>query len=417
MRQKGYFLIFFMITTVLVSIIGLVEQLDPKKLEKHFIQKDRQALLQAKEALISYAITYHETHPDQMYGYLPCPDKNGDGKLLVPDDFPCGTKDSFSVGFLPYVDLALERSQDSRGRCLWYIVSGTFKNNPASRNMNWDAPGQFRYFDSNQMGGIVAIIVAPNAILSGQSRGSRAQGTGGKCTEGATRHAEYIEILDNLPNVGWVDLNSTLQLGNDEVVFLTARDIFSALMNRSDFPLFLQDRLIETVAYFQTWLSSNRSSLGHITRVSDIPSSAMRYPLAGASLLTSNFIQNWGNLMWIKNCEASIVKNPGARACEVLYHSATSASGHNLRQCDSLLIFGGLRSDWPDIASASHPFPFDHDRVSYFQESAGVQSLIMDNNPPSWDLRSELARNSYFPSSSGAILSVSDWKSDLVFCI
>ena len=102
------------------------------------------ALRQAKEALIAYAITYSDTHPDQVIGYLPCPDDGSQPEGVSA--LVCGTARVSQLGRLPWRTLGLGPLHDSDGQCLWYAVSGTYKNNPKSGLMNWDSSGQFEVF-------------------------------------------------------------------------------------------------------------------------------------------------------------------------------------------------------------------------------------------------------------------------------
>jgi hypothetical protein len=103
------------------------------------------ALAVAREALIGFAATYRsKEHPDADFGYLPCPDLDGDGSSET-----CGTKDQTSVGRLPYLTLNLPDLRDGAGECLWYAVAGSVKNNPKPDVLNWDSTGRFRLHDTS----------------------------------------------------------------------------------------------------------------------------------------------------------------------------------------------------------------------------------------------------------------------------
>ena len=53
-----------------------------------------QALAQAKEALIGYALTYADTHSGTVPGYLPCPDISGTaGATGEGSSDTCGSQD------------------------------------------------------------------------------------------------------------------------------------------------------------------------------------------------------------------------------------------------------------------------------------------------------------------------------------
>jgi hypothetical protein len=226
------------------------------------------AMLQAKEALIGYAATYRDTHPGDVFGYLPCPDINGDGSAdALSSD--CGGADGRAViGLLPYKQLGLPSNQDADGNCLWYAVSGTFKasanpNLPAP--MNWDTQGQVEVRDANNgliaqpndaNGGAAAVIFSvgiPNApqtqlaitpaAICGVSSSSRAN----------VYYANYIDVdpvgidpAKSQPFPGPV--NTTIRvvrgtigssINNDQLLLITPKEIWARIKARNDFPVFI----------------------------------------------------------------------------------------------------------------------------------------------------------------------------------
>ncbi|MDQ5942905.1 MAG: hypothetical protein QG572_1721, partial [Pseudomonadota bacterium] len=160
------------------------------------------ALEQARQALIGYATTYRDTHPGEMFGYLPCPDTNNDGAA----EAACGNAGEVVVGRLPYKTLGMPPLLDANGECLWYAV-GNFKNNPKNSTlaipeaMNWDTPGHFivRDLDNKDLatplqadGGAAAIVFSPGAPLAGQAR--PASIAGNPCSGDATNSvASYLD--------------------------------------------------------------------------------------------------------------------------------------------------------------------------------------------------------------------------------
>ena len=137
------------------------------------------ALEQAKQALIGYAATYRDTHPGEVFGYLPCPDIDGDALGDGIAESSCGAKDVTVVGRLPYRTLDLPPLRDGSGECLWYAVSGNFKNNPKTDLMNWDTNGLIEVMRPDGATFIAgagpttraaAVVFAPGPILPGQDR-------------------------------------------------------------------------------------------------------------------------------------------------------------------------------------------------------------------------------------------------------
>jgi hypothetical protein len=85
------------------------------------------ALARAKAALIGFAATYADDpdHKGQPQGYLPCPDVDGDGSAET-----CSSRGKTVLGRFPWRTLGLPPLRDGSGECLWYVVSGTYKDNP-----------------------------------------------------------------------------------------------------------------------------------------------------------------------------------------------------------------------------------------------------------------------------------------------
>lgn len=202
------------------------------------------ALAYAKDALIGYAITYGDTHAGQVHGYLPCPDQAG-GNPEGSAEPTCGSQDVSQLGRLPWRTLDLGALRGGDGECLWYAVSGNYKNNPKTGLMNWDTNGQIRVYDSdgtlltptdNQA---VAVIFSPGMASSGQNRsGSAATICGGNYTA-----SNYLDEKDGFNNalvssiagaISQFRVGDHTQTG-DRMVFITKQDIWNALKKRSNF--------------------------------------------------------------------------------------------------------------------------------------------------------------------------------------
>jgi hypothetical protein len=214
------------------------------------------ALAQAKDALIGYAITYGDTHPGNVYGFLPCPDIDGTNfnkpAQGVPDP-TCGTQNVSQIGRLPWrtLDLSLLRSGD--GECLWYAVSGTYKNSPKTGLMNWDTNGQLRVYASdgttlltpadNQA---VAVIFAPGTASPGQNRTpvTNTSTCGDNYTVSNYLDNDTVHRINNADIAAGKfiqshedrDANGNIILTvNDRIVFITKQDIWNAMQKRKHF--------------------------------------------------------------------------------------------------------------------------------------------------------------------------------------
>ena len=182
-RQRGMFLPALLVLGALGAVGWLLSH--QTSAASRQLRQDMQtahALAVAREALIGFAATYRsKEHPDADFGYLPCPDLDGDGSSET-----CGTKDQASVGRLPYLTLNLPDLRDGAGECLWYAVAGSVKNNPKPDVLNWDSTGRFRLHDTggtaialpgDQTGLAAALVIASQprlAVLAAKEAVNRA---------------------------------------------------------------------------------------------------------------------------------------------------------------------------------------------------------------------------------------------------
>ena len=248
-RQKGAALLIFAVFLVSAVLAVFLKHLNRQGSGFADEARDGEVLLQAKEALIGFAATYRDTHPDQVFAYLPCPDTDNDGVA----EAHCGLADVPALGLLPWKTLGLPPLMDNTGECLWYAVSGRAKNNPTTETLNWDTPGQFIVQDSNGQALVgataherpLAVVFAPRTPLSGQSRSAS---SGEACKVSKTPVADraaYLEMLDE----HWGDPaftgDITLRLAdagslrngsnNDRARWIASRDIFDQIRKRDDF--------------------------------------------------------------------------------------------------------------------------------------------------------------------------------------
>jgi len=187
-QETGAALIIFLTILVLATMTILLSELN----HAHFqIEKQKQTakvLAQAKEALLGFALTYAETHQGQMQGYLPCPDNDGDGSA----DTPCSSKGNSVIGRFPWKTLGLPPLRDGSGECLWYAVSGTYKNNPKQILSN-TTKGLF--IVKNAKGDTItdkaiAILFAPGRVIDGNRTATNTTPCGD--------NVQIIDYLDSL---------------------------------------------------------------------------------------------------------------------------------------------------------------------------------------------------------------------------
>lgn len=339
--ERGHVLILVVLASLLLAV-GMMGQIDHEKAQQTRSQRTSAALLQARQALLAYAVTYLDNaeHSGEVFGYLPCPDRDGDGVA----DLVCGSAGALAVGLLPYRTLGMPQIVDGYGHCLWYVVSGRFKNNAKSRPMNWDtrsdltliAPPAVPSHPDDADGGPAAVIIAPGPALIARASTDRYCHT----LPDSSQWAAHIESLDA------VNLRLTTGGGsdNDRLVWLTAREIAARLLSRNDYALFVNQGIDRVAAHL--------SKPG-----APAPAGAHRLPQGSGALppdnsFDRNFYQNWSDHFRYVRC-------PGASPC----YSVNGAP------CTGILLFGGLpdpaqnQTDWPRPTS-------DREDRHYFEADA-----------------------------------------------
>jgi len=156
-------MLIFMLILVTAASYALVSKLNAAR--KPYVRDlvTSRALADAKEALISYAVTYPDTHNNQFGpGYLPCPDISNNGSTSGGCSF--GTT---FIGRFPWKTLKSNDFTDSSGQRLWYAISENYRNNSKLEPLNSDTLGQLTL---DGVGDIVAVIIAPGEPVGNQNR-------------------------------------------------------------------------------------------------------------------------------------------------------------------------------------------------------------------------------------------------------
>jgi len=252
--ERGIALLTLLALVALGAALALLAMANPLPGELKREQVTRKALATAKEALIAYATNYGDAHPGQVPGYLPCPDLGvggigGEGSA----EASCGTANTTVIGRLPWKTLGIEPPRDGYAECLWYAVSGTFKNNPKTELMNWDTLGQIEVYapdgvsfltGSQPENRAAAVIFAPGIAL-GQDRQDDDPLTPQRpvCSEDYTA-ARFLEAVGAVSNAaangtaGAISRFIAAEKGdgfNDRLLVVTPAEIFAAVEKRSDF--------------------------------------------------------------------------------------------------------------------------------------------------------------------------------------
>jgi len=258
-RQESGFA--FLVLLTLLSLAGLsifVAQLGATKIAVQRQELTATALVEAAQELIGDAA---RRLPVSDAGFLRLPDLGGS----LPEGSASGTftgdaKDLTVIGKFPWRTLATQARRDRHGECLWYVVSGSFKNDTDTLKtdvFNWDTLGQIDVVNASGQyiaRNLAALMVAPGPAIDGQSHALAAAGyreCGGNYD--ARQYLDSFNLADAV--VGEVNyfagsINSRLAPGtsnkkfvrveghahyNDQFHFITVDDIFNPLIRRRDF--------------------------------------------------------------------------------------------------------------------------------------------------------------------------------------
>ncbi len=274
-KQTGATLILMMFIIALAATIYLLKAYDPDRIRIEQEQKTMQALNEAKQALLAWAIA-HSDHP----GQLPYPDRrevvnpNYDGRSDCPPSGTAFNLPSSYALFLGQLPIAGqddpcenplrglgEDFRDAQGNRLWYAVSRNVvhryefllanpNSNPiinpgilSNSNYPW-----LRVLDRNGTlisDRVAAIILAPGDALTGQNRAGVAPN--------ANQYLDAFNIgATNYSNANYVVPNEDFIIGqdsrdvseadasvskpyyfNDKLVFITIDELMAAVTNRA----------------------------------------------------------------------------------------------------------------------------------------------------------------------------------------
>lgn len=341
--QQGYALLVFVAILLAAMCTLAVKAMEHAQPARNRITAA--ALAEAKEALIGYAGSYKETHlhvPFYMNGYLPNPDMGPGNSLegITSGSFSGNGTDRSVIGKLPWKTLKIPPLRDGQNECLWYIVSGRFKNNPPTDALNWDTQGQINVLDANGnriASNLVALLVAVGPALDGQNRtlidASHSQCGGNydarnyldayNVTDALLGEVNYFSGTSNNSRAGG-DNNKNFILAssahyNDQMAFITVQDLFRSIVHRSDF-------------YNQINALLNDSSF--IDALGKVAISSGK----GTSNVDCNSVGNADNRTFCNNWkEMLLLTQLSAPAPITIDGSATPA-------CKRVLIFGGQKT-------------------------------------------------------------------------
>lgn len=361
-----------LVIVVMAITAALVSSLSSSALKSARQGKTAAALAQAKDALFGDAITYGDTHPippanpSHVHGYLPCPDMNGNlsGNSEGSSE-TCGSKGENTIGRLPWKTLGLPPLRDGDSECLWYAVSGTYKNNPKTDLMNWDTQGLFEILDENGatvVQNVVAVVFAPGAVLNNQNRAADggASSCGGNYTPlnyldndtaaqgNTTAHGvnnaaiavgKFIQSHYHPPNIPPSAPDITI---NDQMIFITKDDLFRSIIRRNDF----SDQISELMndPYFLTASSSNNNKGTDNINCGDLSAANQAFCKNWKEMLLLTQLPTWPSNITIDtrtytDCTRVLIFGGQKAAAQVRLTAANKADPENYLEAPNLAAF------------------------------------------------------------------------------
>ncbi len=177
--QQGAALLILMLALFSVTMAVLLKGLNNRGGQLERQAATIAALMQAKEALIGYAVVHGDLFPGGPGpGHLPCPDTSppafaADGSPQPPSgqpNTPCGPG---AIGRLPHT-LAVAAFHADFGSAIdqqfWYAVGNPFLANPAAGVDNTLNATVTAPLSVDGRGNIAAVLIAPGPALAGQNR-------------------------------------------------------------------------------------------------------------------------------------------------------------------------------------------------------------------------------------------------------
>lgn len=211
MKPQRGFVALLMIVLIAVGVFGAMAAWVASEPPRSKQTINREVLAQAREALLAY-VAVRDT-PANMLALetrLPCPDRIGDG---VADSVSCGGTGETVIGMLPWSTLGLPPLRDADGECLWYAVSGDFKDaTGTSTVVNADTTGVIKVVDEagrDLATDLVAVVFASGTNLTPQARNPMAGGADKPCTTPSNNAITDAALyLDQLVLSGSVTINN-----------------------------------------------------------------------------------------------------------------------------------------------------------------------------------------------------------------
>jgi hypothetical protein len=232
-RQRGAALLVMLVVMVMGTLTLLASSLGKAGLQ---IERDRvtaDALAQAREALIGYALSSENAGGAAARpGNFPCPDRNAPGDMGYGDaEASCSAAGGTSIGRLPWKTLGLPELLDGEGEPLWYALSDNFRKSVSI--INSDTRGTLQVYDRDGStlltpagNEAVAMVFSAGSVVGNQQRNTAAD---------KINTSNYLDTANGRNNAtanGPFIAADKSGSFNDRLIIIRARDFIPAIEKR-----------------------------------------------------------------------------------------------------------------------------------------------------------------------------------------
>lgn len=316
-KQAGAAFLMAMVVLVSLAAFYFMGQFGAVS-QKQVRQGERVAsLAKAKKALIAYAVNYVDSNPGEM-GFLPCPDISAATAPEGNEENLCsGSRNQSFVGRLPWRTLDIAPLFDESNECLWYAVSGYYKNTSSvggkTEMLNDDTNGMLQIYnaDGNAIyesaeDRVVAVVIAANTAVQNQLRNTEAGTDRCKGNYTVTNYLDDSGGINNGVFNGNADqADSLIKAGtntavaatpfNDLIITITRDEIWTAIERRNDFTTKIQGLTDEIARCLSVYANATtKKNLPWPVGVLDLSTTAYRED--GSYIDTTSPVSYFGRL-------------------------------------------------------------------------------------------------------------------------
>jgi len=232
-RQRGATLLIILVILVIGVAAVLINSLTSSAIKTARQERTAAALAQAREALISYAISSENTGGGSARpGNFPCPDADAPGASgYGSEQGSCSSGGGTTIGRLPWKTLGIPELVDADGEPLWYAVSNNFRKSASI--INSDTRGTLQIYDRDGStlltpagNEAVAIIFAPGVFVGNQQSNTAAEKTT------ASNYLEAAGGQNNATTSGPFITADNSDTFNDRLVMVRTRDFIPIIEKR-----------------------------------------------------------------------------------------------------------------------------------------------------------------------------------------